>query len=291
MVVVSFFSFHESYGALILRHRAHRIRQETGNDNYYTEAERLDGNRSASAVLARALTRPLRLLTFHPIIQVSALLSGFNYGIMYILLSTFSDLWIFHYHQSVEISGLHYIAFSLGELAGSQMGAPMMDYLYKRRQAESPAPESRIPLMFLGIIATWSGALVYGWTAEYRVHWFVVDLGIFIMMFGMQLGGLPSKLLSLTPVSNAVYSHTYLVMAYVIDSYGDHTSSVMAATQFSKSLLAFLFPLFAPSMYKTLGYGWTNSVGALVGLILAIPLPLFIWRYGPRLRAKANSTY
>lgn len=84
---------------------------------------------------------------------------------------------------------------------------------------------------------------------------------------------------------------SFLVTAYVIDTYGEHTSSAMAATQFSKSLMAFLFPLFAPSMYKALGYGWTNSVGALVGLMLAIPLPLFIWRYGARLRSRAGSTY
>lgn len=199
MVVVSFFSFHESYGALILRRRAKRIRQETNNNNYYTEAERLDGNKSATAVLAQALTRPLRLLIFHPIIQVSATLSGFNYGIMYIVLSTFSELWTLHYHQSVEISGLHYIACSLGELAASQTGGRIMDYLYKRRQAHRATPESRIPLMFFGIITTWSGALIYGWTAQYRIHWLVVDLAVFIMMFGMQLGGLPSKPLAPIP--------------------------------------------------------------------------------------------
>lgn len=65
----------------------------------------------------------------------------------------------------------------------------------------------------------------------------------------------------------------------------------MAAVQLSKSLMAFLFPLFAPSMYKALGYGWANSLMALVGFLLAIPLPLFLWRYGPGFRAKAGSTY
>ena len=80
-------------------------------------------------------------------------------------------------------------------------------------------------------------------------------------------------------------------MAYVIDTYADHTSSAMAAGQFLKSMTAFLFPLFAPSMYKALGYGWTNSVLALAGMVIAIPLPMFVWKYGARLRAKAISTY
>lgn len=193
MIFVTFFSFHESYGALILRQRATHLRQQTGNQQYYTHSERLDGNRSTTAILGRALTRPLRLLIFHPIIQVSAVLSGFNYGILYITLSTFSELWIRQYHESVEISGLHYIACSLGELVASQVGGSMMDYFYKKRQAYNPTPESRIPLMYPGIVIAWAGVLVYGWTAEYRVYWPVVDIGVFTAMFGLQLTGLPSK--------------------------------------------------------------------------------------------------
>ncbi|KAL9096031.1 MAG: hypothetical protein Q9165_001553 [Trypethelium subeluteriae] len=193
MIFVSLFSFPESYGALILGRRAKRLRLQSGNEQYHTESERLDGDRSTVAVLVRALTRPLRLLIFHPIIQASAILSGFNYGILYITLSTFSDLWIFQYHQSVEASGLHYIACSLGEVFASQVGGSVMDYFYKKRQARNPTPESRIPLLFPSIFAAWAGLLVYGWTAEYRLPWPVVDIGVFILNFGMQLAGMPSK--------------------------------------------------------------------------------------------------
>ncbi|KAK5997692.1 putative efflux pump mfs2 [Cladobotryum mycophilum] len=275
MIFVSFFSFPESYGPLILRRRADRLRKGTGDFRYRTEGERRDGRRSTTSILARTLTRPLRLLAFHPIILVSAILTGFTYGIMYITLSTFSDLWMTKYHQSVEISGLHYIACSLGELAASQIGGPLMDYLYKRQQSENPSPESRLPLTFPSIIAAWLGLIVYGWTAQYEVHWLAVDVGVFISMFGMQLAGMPN----------------FEVTAYVIDAYPEHTSSAMAATQFIKSLTAFLFPLFAPSMYKALGYGWANSVMALAGTVLAIPLQAFVWKFGAKLRAKAASTY
>ncbi|RAO66466.1 uncharacterized protein BHQ10_002478 [Talaromyces amestolkiae] len=272
MIAVSFFSFHESYGALLLRRRADNLRRRTGNTQYYTAAERLDGNRSAIGILWKALTRPLRLLLFHPIIQVSATLSGLNYGIMYITLSTFSDLWTSQYHESIEISGLHYIACASGELVASQIGGPLMDFLYNRQKNENPSPESRLRLMYPGILAAWLGVLLYGWAADYRLFWLVVDIGVVIMMFGMQLGGMP-------------------MMAYVIDTYGEHTSSALAATQFVKSLTAFLFPLFAPAMYQALGFGWTNTVMALIGLSIAAPLPFVIWKYGPKLRAKAISTY
>ena len=81
------------------------------------------------------------------------------------------------------------------------------------------------------------------------------------------------------------------VTAYLIETYGEHTSSATAAGQFIQSLTAFLFPLFAPSMYDALGYGWGNSAMALAGLVLAIPLPIFVWKFGARLRNKASPTY
>lgn len=193
MTVASFYCFHETSGALILHRRAARLRRQTGDPRYYTLSERLASSSTTIAVLVRTLTRPIRLLAFHPIIQVSALLAGFSYGIMYVTLSTFSDLWVKQYHQSVEISGLHYIACSLGEIVASQMGGPLMDYLYKRNQEHGATPESRIPLVIPGFIVAWLGVLMYGWVAQYRQFWFVVDIGVFIMMFGLQLGSLSCK--------------------------------------------------------------------------------------------------
>ena len=191
MVVVSFFSFFETYAPVVLKRRAAKIRKETGNDRYHTASEKLNQGKSSVAILKQALTRPLRLLAFHPLIQVSSLLTGFNYGIMYVTLSTFSHLWTKQYGQSIEISGLHYIACSLGEIAGAQIGGPLMDYVYKRQVTENRSPEARIPLMYPGIVLTWGGVLMYGWTAQSHAHWTVVDLGVFIMLFGMQLDDLP----------------------------------------------------------------------------------------------------
>ena len=297
MIFVSFFSFYETYAPVVLQRRANKVRKETGNNQYYTANEKLNKSKSFFAILNQALTRPLRLLFFHPLIQVSSLLTGFNYGIMYITLSTFSHLWTKQYGQSVEISGLHYIACSLGEIAGSQIGGPLMDYFYKRQKVENRNPESRIPLMYPGIVLTWGGVLMYGWTAQYHIHWTTVDIGVFIMLFGMQLNDLPcmvipDSLCVVVPASWIKPLTVYpVVIGYIIDVYGEHTSSAMAAQQFLKSLTAFLFPLFAPSMYDKLGYGWGNSVLTLCGLAISLPLPIFIWKFGPKLRAKGKSTH
>ncbi|KAH8665497.1 major facilitator superfamily domain-containing protein [Ilyonectria robusta] len=281
MILVSFTTFRETYAPFILKRRAERLRRETGNQQYQTVQERHHGHKSAMSTLGRALTRPMRLILFHPIIQIISVISAFYYGILYIILSTFSDLWVNRYHQSVEISGLHYLAIALGEVAGSQIGGPLMDYLYRRMQAARDAssrsvelyvPEFRIPLMFPGALMAPLALLLYGWAGQYQLHWLVVDVGIFFVTFGMQIADMP-------------------LTAYVMDAYMEHTSSAAAAEQFLRSLTAFLFPLFAPKMYETLGYGWGSSSMALAGLIFGLPAPLILWYYGSKLRAKAQSSY
>ncbi|KAF2702825.1 putative efflux pump antibiotic resistance protein [Pleomassaria siparia CBS 279.74] len=275
MVAVSFTVFRETYGPVILSRRAEKLRQSTRDSRYYTTYERLDVGKSLLARWVQSLSRPFRLLAFHPIIQIFSIIEGFYYGVLYIVLSGFSDLWVQQYHHSVEMSGLHYIAIASGELVGSQIGARAMDMLYRRKVASSSetgiAPESRLPLEFVAAFVAALGLIIYGWTAQYHVHWIAVDIAIFINMMGAQIAGMPMS-------------------AYIIDSYPDHTSSAMAATQFLKSLTAFLFPLFAPSLYKAIGYGWGNSSIAFAGLVLGIPAPIILWKFGARLRAKARSS-
>lgn len=222
-------------------------------------------------MLVRALIRPIRLLVFHPIIQVTGFISSFYYGILYIILSTFSDLWVKQYNESVEISGLHYIACALGEIAGSQVCARLMDFMFRRlkNRTGEHSPELRVPLIIPGALLGPIGLFIYGWSAQYHLHWAVVDLGILIALLGMQINGMP-------------------LQAYVIEAYPEHTSSAAAASQFLRSLTAFSFPLFAPRMYQVLGYGWGNSTIAFIGLVVGIPAPLALWVFGKRLRENAR---
>jgi MFS family permease len=274
MILASFSAFHETYAPTILARRAATLRKETGNNRYYTAHQRLMADRSLISILMQALTRPLRLLLFHPVIQITSIISAVEYGITYIVLATFADLWTKQYGQSVEISGLHYIACALGEIVGSQLGGPLMDRHFRRTKARNPnvepAPEYRIPLSFPGALLSPVGFLIYGWTAQYRIHWVVVDFGIFLALFSMQVPGM-------------------VLQAYVIDSYADHTSSATAASQFLRSLGAFLFPLFAPKMYDKIGYGWGNTAMGLTSMVFGLT-PLVLWFWGAKLRKRAIST-
>lgn len=132
MTLVAYFTFEETYGAVNLKKQAEKRRRETGDERYRTPEETEHKDRRVTNVLTKAFSRPVRLALFHPIIQLVSLLSAVDYGLLYIVLATFSDLWTKCYHQSVEISGLHYIACAGEELLRSQIGGPLLDCLYRR---------------------------------------------------------------------------------------------------------------------------------------------------------------
>ncbi|KAF1978453.1 MFS general substrate transporter [Bimuria novae-zelandiae CBS 107.79] len=276
MILVCFSVFRETYAPLVLKRRAERLRKTTGNDRYKTAHQHLQEKKSVIQVLTMALSRPLRLMLHHPVIQLASLIEAFYYGILYLLLASFADLWTQHYHASVELSGIHYIAVAGGELAGSQLGGYVLDAFYRRLRNRDDAdaslhPEHRLPLMFPGQLIGFLGLLIYGWTAQYHVHWIAVDIGIFVACFGLQMSGMAMH-------------------AYVIDAYAEHTSSAQAATQFLLSLTAFLFPLFAPILYRALGYGWGNSVLVAIGFFIGFPLMFSLWKCGRRWRKESPST-
>lgn len=219
------------------------------------------------------MSRPIRLILTQPIIQLMSLYLAYNFGILFIVLSTFATLWTSHYHQSVSISGLHYIALAIGYTIAAQVGAPLTDRIWAHLKSKSPtgttAPEFRVPLMIPGAILIPLGLFWYGWSAEARVFWLVPDIGIGVFGCGIILG-------------------TQAMQAYVMDAYPEFTASAVAASQLLRGLAAFGFPIFAPKMYVRLGYGWGNSLLAFVFIALGVPAPLFLWKFGAQLRAKGK---
>jgi MFS family permease len=177
LVCLSLILFHETHTPTILKERVRLLRATTGESRYHTEWDSLTQGRSASWIMQKNLSRPIRMLLFHPIVQIQACMSGFIYGLLYLFLSTFADLWTTKYHESNFISGLHYISICLGEVVGSYLGGQILDISYRkmtRRASGEAIPEHRIPSMLPGALVTPIGLLMYGWAAQKQVHWIVV---------------------------------------------------------------------------------------------------------------------
>ena len=75
------------------------------------------------------------------------------------------------------------------------------------------------------------------------------------------------------------------MQAYIVDIYKTYAASAMAASAVLRSLCGFGFPLFAPYMYKALGYGWGTSVLAFITMAIGQASPFAFWYFGPKLRA------
>ena len=267
LILVAVLVFPETYGQLLLHRKAVRLSEQTGN-HYYTAYD--THSQPLGTKLKNGLLRPCRLLAGQPIIQIMSLFLAFNYGTLFFVLSSYASLWTSKYHQSVSVSGLHYIALVIGYTIAAQGGARITDKLwqhFKRKAGGETAPEYRVPLMIPGIILIPTGLLWYGWSAQTKAPWAVVDVGAGIFGCGIILS-------------------TQAMQQYVIESYREHVASATAASQFLRSIFGFCFPLFAPALYKSLGYGWGNTTIALVFCALGIPGPFVLWFYGANLRSK-----
>ena len=183
--ILAFLFLPETYAPKILSNKAKKLRKETENAKLHTEYE--DPGRTFGKTLRTALVRPFVMLFTQPALQVTALYRAYLYGLMYLVLSTFPELWTNVYHESIGISGLNYISLGLGFFLGTQIGAPFNDWFYRRLKARNNGvgrPEFRVPLMFPGSILIPIGLFWYGWSAEAKVFWIMPNIGAAIFAAG-----------------------------------------------------------------------------------------------------------
>lgn len=271
--VAGFFLLKETYAPTLLHRKAKKLRKETGDDEWHTEFER--PKRSLTSTLSVSLRRPFILIATQPIVQALAIFMAYVYGLMYLLLASFPDLWTDpdYYGESVATGGLNYFSLAVGFFIGAQFSAQLNDRFYKKLVAGNNGvglPEFRTPLLFIGALLLPVGILIYGWTAEKRVHWIAPNIGVVILCM-------------------ATIMSFQCIQVYLVDTYTRYAASAMAAAVLLRSLAGFGFPLFAPYLFKKLHYGWGNSVLALVALVLGVPAPLLLWKFGAKLRSM--STY
>jgi hypothetical protein len=72
---------------------------------------------------------------------------------------------------------------------------------------------------------------------------------------------------------------------YIVDTYPRYTASASSASTILRSLSAFAFPLFAPSLFENLGYGMGGTVIGCISACLGIPAAILLWKFGAKIRA------
>ena len=176
----------ESYAPVILARKAARLRKETGNEALRSK---LDTGLSHKELLLRSIVRPTKMLLFSPICCLFSIYMSVCYGILYLLFTTYTFVFEKTYHFSSGTVGLTYIATGVGMLAGLAFIGPSIDRAVKKQKAlgREMKPEHRIPLWLTlpGAVSLPIGLFIYGWTAQYHVHWAVPLLGTCIVGFGL----------------------------------------------------------------------------------------------------------
>ena len=209
------------------------------------------------------------MLLFHPAVQAPSLYRAFLYGVMYLVLSTFSPLLLDAYDMSRETASLHYLSLGIGFIIGLQISHPVMDGLYaylKRRHGVSEGiPEWRVPPMLIGGLIVPAGLVVYGWAGQNEKHWAIVDAGCVLFAIGLIIA-------------------FQCTQAYITDTYGQFSASASAAGAFLRTMAGFSFPLFAPRMYEALGLLKGNILLASLTLVLVVLSPIGLWFFGKKLR-------
>ncbi|RDW62352.1 MFS general substrate transporter-14 [Coleophoma cylindrospora] len=260
----------ETYAPTLLQKQARQARKATGNENLRAEGE--DLTTSLAEIARKGFVRPCILLATQPIVQVLAIYMAYVYGLAILVLSSFTELWTATYHESIGTAGLNYIALGIGYISGTQICALFNDRAYSALKARAGGigrPEFRIPLMLPSSIMVPAGLVLYGWAGQYHVHWAVPNLGAAIFAAGVEV-------------------LTQCVQTYLVDAYSQYAASALSAASTLRYLAGFTFPMFAPEVYRTLDYGWGNSLLALLALGLGLPAPLLLWFKGQALRERSS---
>lgn len=278
-LVLGMFIIKETYAPVLLRRKA-LLREKASSSSVSpaAAARRIKKTEKIRTIsqelfsrLGPAIIWPLHLMVRRPVIPLLAIGAAVEFGIFTIVLSTFANLFITQYGQSETSASLHYIAIASGAFITAQAGGRVMDLLWHRMKAarpdQEPTPEYRVPYITFGLFPGIIGLFWYAWAAEKRAHWAVVDVGILLFTCG-------------------TFMFAHGLTAYQIDEFtSTRAASANAATRVWIYILGFAFPIFAPNLYARLGYGWGNSLLALVFTALCVPITLALWFWGDKIRA------
>lgn len=141
-------------------------------------------------------------------------------------------------------------------------------YVKKMKSRGGMKPEHRLPPMVLGGLLVPISLFWYGWAIEAHVHWIV-------------------PIIATTVLGIAVISTMIPAFSYLVDAFGIHAASALAANITLRSTTGAFLPLVAPPLYSRLGLGWGNSLLGFIALAF-MPVPLLMMKYGEQIRNRSK---
>ncbi|RAH60880.1 MFS general substrate transporter [Aspergillus piperis CBS 112811] len=186
-------------------------------------------SQTLTSLYHRTLFRSLRLLLTQPIVQALSLYHGYIYGLVYLILSTFPH----PMENPIPPARQHRLPALPRPVhrlppRRAQTCALVSDKIYLRLKTSNHGigkPESRLPLMIPASLLVPIGFFIYGWSAQYRTHWIVPDIGIVLPLMG----------------ATVIFQCT---SAYLLEAYSVYGASANGGVYILRGLTGFGFPLF-----------------------------------------------
>ncbi|KXH43778.1 major facilitator superfamily transporter [Colletotrichum nymphaeae SA-01] len=270
-IPLSWFMMKETFAPIILERKVAKLRKETGNTNLRSK---LDDGQTTKHKFQHAIVRPIKLLFVTPIVTLMALYVAITYGILYLLITTFSFVYRDQYGFDEGTIGLTFLPAGIGMMIGVGTFGALTDFIVIRNKKKGLAhrPEARLtPVLTMpcGVVLP-IGLFIYGWTTDKGVHFIVPMLGVVIFAIGLM-------------------GVMMCIQNYLLDTYPRYAASVTAALAVLRSLAGALLPLGGLEMYNALGLGWGNSLLGFISVAL-IPIPLVFYIFGERIRGRFKPT-
>jgi hypothetical protein len=175
----------ESYAYVILQWKTNRLRKETGNPHLRSA---LDTGRNPKELFKFSIVRPIKMLFLSPIVFLMSLYMAIIYGYLYLMFTTFPQVFEIQYGFSNGSVGLTYLGTGIGSFFGLVFCGAVSDRLVAtliKRNGGTAKPEYRLPAMFIGALIVPIGLFLYGWTADKKVHWILPIIGTGFLGAGM----------------------------------------------------------------------------------------------------------
>lgn len=259
------FALEETYLLIIEDKLARKQRKTTGKTGITSRMHRED-----RTPFKELVTRPFRMF-FTPTLLCYNGLSGFSYGVFFIMLDTIPQVFSEVYGFGRTTSQLPIYAFVIGFLWGSGLMV-VFDKMRIRTVAKKihkiPPPEIYLEMMLAGAPFLPAGCFFYGWTLYPSVHWIVPCVALGLAGLGFC----------------AIYS---VAIMYIVQFYTtprvSYSASAVASNLLIRNPMAGGFPLFARQMYHHLGNHWASSLLAFL-LLFSLPIALTFYLHGDRIR-------
>jgi DHA1 family multidrug resistance protein-like MFS transporter len=162
----------ETYGPIILKRRAQRLRHETNDWALHAKIE--EGQTSFKDILQKYIFRPAQMLIAEPILLLVTMYMALIYGILYLFFEAYPVSFQEERGWNDGVGALPFLSIFVGVLAGSALITINTKTRYARLHEETGGhvpPEERLILMAVGSCFLPAGLFWFGWTSSPHISW------------------------------------------------------------------------------------------------------------------------